>query len=99
MVTIFTSPRSSYVAAWYAAKMMVPAKQGLIVNVSSAGGLGYLFNVAYGVGKAAVSVYYCLCTHCGPMMLECIETWKICLTFLLKEGERLIRNRHGCYKK
>ena len=42
-------------AAWHAAKMMVPAKQGLIVNVSSAGGLRYLFNVAYGVGKAAVS--------------------------------------------
>ena len=35
--------------------MMVPAKQGLIVNVSSSGGLTYLFNVAYGVGKAAVS--------------------------------------------
>jgi NAD(P)-dependent dehydrogenase (short-subunit alcohol dehydrogenase family) len=27
--------------------------QGLIVNVSSIGGLRYLFNVAYGVGKAA----------------------------------------------
>lgn len=52
----FTSQRSSYVAAWHAAQMMVPAKQGLIVNVSSAGGLRYLFNVAYGVGKAAVSV-------------------------------------------
>ena len=35
--------------------MMVPAKQGLIVNVSSPGGLNYLFNVAYGTGKAAVS--------------------------------------------
>jgi len=45
--------RSNYVAACYAAKMMVPAKQGLIVNVSSSGGLHYLFNVAYGVGKAA----------------------------------------------
>lgn len=53
---IFTSWRSNYVAAWYASKMMVPAKQGLIVNLSSAGGLRYLFNVAYGVGKAAVSV-------------------------------------------
>ena len=48
--------RSNYVAAWYASKMMVPAKQGLIVNLSSSGGLHYLFNVAYGVGKAAVSV-------------------------------------------
>ena len=36
--------------------MMVPAKQGLIVQVSSGGGMRYLFNVAYGVGKAAVSV-------------------------------------------
>lgn len=45
--------RSNYVAACYAAKMMVPAKQGLIVNVSSAGGMRYLFNVAYGTGKAA----------------------------------------------
>ena len=33
---------------------MVPRKSGLIVNVSSAGGLMYLFNVAYGVGKAGV---------------------------------------------
>lgn len=34
---------------------MVPRKQGLIVVISSAGGLRYLFNVAYGIGKAAVS--------------------------------------------
>ena len=30
---------------------MVPRKQGLIVNISSVGGMRYLFNVAYGVGK------------------------------------------------
>ena len=29
--------------------------QGLIVNVSSMGGLKYLFNVAYGVGRASVA--------------------------------------------
>ncbi|CAH3172325.1 unnamed protein product [Porites lobata] len=45
--------RSNYIAAWHAARMMVPAKQGLIINVSSIGGLTYLFNVAYGIGKAA----------------------------------------------
>ncbi|XP_031572479.1 dehydrogenase/reductase SDR family member 1-like [Actinia tenebrosa] len=45
--------RSNYVAAYYAAKMMVPNKQGLIVNISSFGGLSYLFNIPYGVGKAA----------------------------------------------
>ena len=30
---------------------MVPRKQGLIINISSFGGVRYLFNVAYGVGK------------------------------------------------
>ena len=34
-------------------RMMVDKKDGLIVNVSSPGGLKYLFNVAYGIGKAA----------------------------------------------
>ena len=47
--------------------MMVPAKQGLIVNVSSAGGLRYLFNVAYGVGKAAVSTPPSLTTFPPPL--------------------------------
>jgi len=35
---------------------MTIRKQGLIVVISSAGGLRYLFNVAYGIGKAAVSL-------------------------------------------
>ena len=34
-------------------RMMTENKTGLIINVSSGGGLRYLFNVAYGVGKAA----------------------------------------------
>lgn len=34
---------------------MVAQGQGLIVTISSMGGLRYLFNVPYGVGKAAVS--------------------------------------------
>jgi NAD(P)-dependent dehydrogenase (short-subunit alcohol dehydrogenase family) len=38
----------------FKARIMVPRKQGLIVNISSFGGVRYLFNVAYGVGKAAV---------------------------------------------
>lgn len=36
--------------------MMVAQGRGLIVTISSMGGLQYLFNVAYGVGKAAVSL-------------------------------------------
>ena len=34
-------------------RIMTENKTGLIINVSSGGGLRYLFNVAYGVGKAA----------------------------------------------
>ena len=45
--------RNHYICSVYAARMMVPRKQGLIVNVSSGGGLRYLFNVAYGIGKEA----------------------------------------------
>merc|ERR1711953_1103821 len=45
--------RGHYICTTLASRMMVPRKQGLIVNVSSSGGLKYLFNVAYGVGKAA----------------------------------------------
>jgi len=46
--------RNNYICSVYAARMMVPAKQGLIINISSVGGLRYMFNVPYGVGKAAV---------------------------------------------
>ena len=35
-------------------RIMTKNKCGLIVNVSSTGGLTYLHNVAYGVGKAAL---------------------------------------------
>lgn len=55
--------RNHYICSVYAAKLMVPAKQGLIVNISSGGGLRYLFNVAYGVGKAAVDRLAADCAH------------------------------------
>lgn len=45
--------RNHYLCTVYASRMMVPRKSGLIVNISSIGGLRYLFNVAYGAGKAA----------------------------------------------
>jgi dehydrogenase/reductase SDR family member 1 len=45
--------RGHYLASYHAARMMVPRRTGLIVNVSSFGSLSYLFNAAYGIGKAA----------------------------------------------
>jgi len=44
--------RGHYICTTLASRMMVKKKSGLIINVSSSGGLKYLFNVAYGVGKA-----------------------------------------------
>lgn len=46
--------KGHYVASVHGARMMEAARSGLIVNVGSFGSLTYLFNVAYGVGKAAL---------------------------------------------
>ncbi|KAG8013897.1 Dehydrogenase/reductase SDR family member 1 [Nibea albiflora] len=48
-----TGLRGHYFFSVHAARMMVAHGQGLIVTISSMGGLRYLFNVPYGVGKAA----------------------------------------------
>lgn len=47
--------RGYYVASVYGAPMMVRQGSGLIVNISSRGGLGYVFSTSYGVGKAGVN--------------------------------------------
>jgi dehydrogenase/reductase SDR family protein 1 len=46
--------RSAYVASRFAARLMVPRRKGLIVNISSSGAAEYAWHVAYGVGKAAL---------------------------------------------
>jgi dehydrogenase/reductase SDR family member 1 len=48
--------RSHYVASACAARMMVPRRGGLIVNISSRGAIRYTGNVAYNVVKAAVDM-------------------------------------------
>lgn len=47
-------PRSNYVTTALAARMMIPQRSGLIVNISSHGAEGYLLSVPYGVGKGAI---------------------------------------------
>ncbi|XP_060561564.1 dehydrogenase/reductase SDR family member 1-like [Ruditapes philippinarum] len=46
--------RNNYLCAIYASKLMVPRKNGIIINVSSAGASMYMLNPAYGIGKAGV---------------------------------------------
>lgn len=46
--------RGHYITCVHAARLMVPQKSGIIITTSSPGGLSYIFNVAYGMNKAAV---------------------------------------------
>lgn len=46
--------RGYYTASVFAAPLLIRRPGGLIVNISSRGGRGYVFNTAYGVGKAGV---------------------------------------------
>ncbi len=46
--------RSTYVASYYAAPLLLASEGGLIVNTSSFGGVCYMHGPAYGAGKAAV---------------------------------------------
>ncbi|XP_004402091.1 PREDICTED: dehydrogenase/reductase SDR family member 1 isoform X2 [Odobenus rosmarus divergens] len=55
--------RGHYLCSVYGARLMVPAGRGLIVVISSIGGLQYLFNVPYGVGKAA----------CDRLAVDCAQ--------------------------
>lgn len=81
--------RNHYYCTVYAARLMVPRKSGLIVNISSYGGIKYLFNVPYGIGKAALDRMACDCgtelrkhnvhmisLYPGPVKTEIIEKKK-----------------------
>jgi NAD(P)-dependent dehydrogenase (short-subunit alcohol dehydrogenase family) len=48
-----TGVRAAFVASQYAARLMVPARRGLIVNISFWAAQKYLGNTIYGISKAA----------------------------------------------
>jgi dehydrogenase/reductase SDR family protein 1 len=48
--------RSHYVASIFAARMMIPQRRGLIVNISSMGAIKYSGSVSYNVVKAGVDM-------------------------------------------
>jgi dehydrogenase/reductase SDR family protein 1 len=56
--------------------MMIERKRGLIVNISSFAGMGYVFNVAYGVGKAAVDrMAQDMAVELKPHGITCVSLW------------------------
>lgn len=65
-----------YLCSVHAARMMVKAGKGLIVIISSMGGLKYVFNVPYGVGKAACDRLAVDCAHeLGPQGVAYVSLW------------------------
>ncbi|MDP3674409.1 MAG: SDR family NAD(P)-dependent oxidoreductase [Novosphingobium sp.] len=46
--------KSNFVAAWHAARLMVPQKSGLIVNISGYAAVTYTYGVLFGTAKTAV---------------------------------------------
>ncbi len=46
--------RSNFVAAWHAAKIMAPRKNGLIVHISGYTGVTYTYGTIFGTSKSAV---------------------------------------------
>jgi len=55
--------RNHFLCSMHAARLMVPNRSGLIVNISSVGGSTYFISAAYGVGKAAKDRMARDCAH------------------------------------
>jgi len=68
--------RNHYICTTLASRIMVEQKSGLIINISSFGGLKYLFNCAYGIGKAACDRMAADCAHeLKKYNVTCISLW------------------------
>ncbi len=68
--------RSAYVASVFAARQMLPAKRGLIANISSSGAAKYAWHVAYGVGKCALDRLTADTAHeLGPHGIAVVSLW------------------------
>ena len=68
--------RSAYVATVFAARLMVPRRAGLVVNVSGSGANEYAWSVAYGVGKCALDrITADTALELGPHGVQVVSVW------------------------
>jgi NAD(P)-dependent dehydrogenase (short-subunit alcohol dehydrogenase family) len=73
---IETGLRSSYVAAWHAARIMVPRRRGLVVNISFYGAVGYFHGPAYGAAKAGTDkMSWDMAQDLKPEGVACVSLW------------------------
>ncbi len=68
--------RSAFVASAHAARRMIRARRGLIVNISSSGARHYAWHVCYGVGKAALDRLSADTAHeLAPFGVAVVSLW------------------------
>jgi NAD(P)-dependent dehydrogenase (short-subunit alcohol dehydrogenase family) len=84
--------RSNFVAAWHAAKIMVPQKSGLIVAISGYVGVTYTYGVVFGTCKSAVDrMARDMAIELKPHNIASISLWQG-LTFTERAERNLGRN-------
>src|ERR1700722_6414409 len=84
--------RSNFVAAWHAAKIMVPQKSGLIVATSGYVGVTYTYGVVFGTCKSAVDrMARDMAVELKPHQVASISMW-LGLTFTERAERNLKRN-------
>jgi len=84
--------RSNFVAAWHAAKIMVPQQSGLIVAISGYVGVTYTYGVVFGLCKAAVDrMARDMAIELQPHRVASLSLWQS-LTFTERAQRNLTRN-------
>jgi NAD(P)-dependent dehydrogenase (short-subunit alcohol dehydrogenase family) len=84
--------RSNFVAAWHAAKLMTPRKQGLIVAVSGYVGVTYTYGVVFGTCKSAVDrMARDMAIELEPYSVASLSLWQG-LTFTERANRNLARD-------
>jgi NAD(P)-dependent dehydrogenase (short-subunit alcohol dehydrogenase family) len=86
--------RSNFIAAWHAAKIMVPQQSGLLVAISGYTGVTYTYGVLFGMAKAAVDrMAHDMAVELKPHHIASISMWQG-LTFT-ERAERNLANIPG----
>lgn len=84
--------RSSFVAAWHAAKFMVPQRSGLIVAISGYVGVTYTYGVVFGTCKSAVDrMARDMAIELKPHQVASLSLW-LGLTFTERAERNLNRD-------
>lgn len=87
--------RSSYVAAWHAAQLMVPGKSGLIVQTSGYVGVTYTFSALFGMCKSAVDrLSRDMAIELKPHGVSSISLW-LALTFTERAELKLQKQKQA----